>query len=121
MSKILIIDDEEKIRTLINQTLTQKGYTTDIAENGAIALEKIKLNPYDLVLSDVNMPQMTGIEFLKASKTIKKNLPVIFITASDMDATLQESMQFGLDGYIEKPFNLNHLFELIEEKTKKTK
>jgi len=118
MTSIMVVDDEEKIRTLLCKTLEGKGYLTQNADSGETALEKIKTENFDLIISDVNMPTMDGVTLLKNIKEINKNLPVLFMTALGMEQTLKEAIQLGLDGYVEKPFNMNSLLELIEEKLK---
>ena len=119
MSAILIVDDEEKIRMLLCQTLIQKGHSAKDANSGESALELLKSEPFDLIVSDVNMPIMDGLALLKKVKETYKELPVLFMTANGMEQTLKEAVQLGLDGYVEKPFNLNHLLDLIAEKIKK--
>jgi DNA-binding NtrC family response regulator len=118
MSAILVVDDEEKIRTLLCNALTEKGHTTQNADNGENALALLKSNKFDLIVSDVNMPVMDGVALLKNVKDLRMNIPVIFMTAQGMEQTMKEAVQLGLDGFIEKPFNLNNLMDLINEKLK---
>ncbi|MCX7857341.1 MAG: response regulator [Deltaproteobacteria bacterium] len=78
---ILVVDDEENIRILFKEELEDEGYKVDLAENGFEAIEKVKMNKYDLVILDIKMPGIDGITTLTEIKTIKKDLPVILCSA----------------------------------------
>ncbi len=105
MTTILIVDDEEKIRNLISIMLERKGYGVDQAKDGKDALAKLSLSTYNLVISDIKMPEIGGKELIK--RMIKQGImtPVVFITAFATVDSAVEMMQHGAVDYITKPFN----------------
>ena len=114
--KIMIIDDEEAMCRILKQILEGEGYAVQTHNDGLLALDEIKNDSFNLVITDVSMPNLSGIEILAQVKQFKPNLPVIFVTGSDADAILQEALQLGLDGFIEKPFNIQAVLDVIKEK-----
>ena len=111
--KILIVDDEAVIRDLISENLIELGYSCETAENGDIALEKMDRDKYDLVLLDIRLPGISGIEILKTIKS-RYEAAVIMITAMDDVNTAVLSMKLGSLDYLVKPFNLETLNTSIE-------
>ena len=109
MSKtILVVDDEERIRTLLQAYLTQEGFRVVTAANGALALPLVELEHPDLILLDVMMPEMDGYEFLRLySKT--HNEPVILLTARLEESDKVVGLELGADDYVTKPFSLREL------------
>lgn len=79
--KILLVDDEENIRLLYKEELEDEGFDVDLAENGYEAIEKVRMNDYDLVVLDIKMPGIDGIETLNQIKGIRRDLPVILCSA----------------------------------------
>ena len=116
--KILVVDDQESIQKALYHMLSSEGYEISTANNGQEALDSINQNSFDLVISDINMPIMNGLELLKNMKANKINIPLLFITSSDKDETLNEAVKFGINGIIEKPFNMLSTLEIIREKIK---
>ena len=114
--KIMVIDDEEKMCSILKQMLENEGYQVQTSTDGRAAIEEIKKDAFNLVISDVCMPLISGVELLSQIKGFKPDLPVIFVTAQDMSEVLQDALQLGLDGFIEKPFNMQTVFEVIKEK-----
>jgi len=114
--KIMIIDDEEAMCRILKQILEGEGYEVKTRNEGLLALDEIKQDSFNLVITDVSMPNLSGIEILAQVKQFKPDLPVIFVTGSDVDAILKEALQLGLDGFIEKPFNIQAVLEVIKEK-----
>lgn len=115
MAHILIVEDEDAIRRVLVKILSEENtsYTIDEAENGLIALEKIKSNDYDLILSDIKMPKADGVEVLEFSKKIKPEIPVVMISGhGDLD-TAVETMRMGAFDYISKPPDLNRLLHTV--------
>ncbi|HMP95063.1 MAG TPA: response regulator, partial [Phnomibacter sp.] len=80
MFKVLIIDDERAIRNTLAEILQDEGYKVEVAENGEEGLEKFKKCPFDVVLCDIKMPKMDGIEFLEKSREINPDVPLIMIS-----------------------------------------
>jgi CheY-like chemotaxis protein len=107
-SKILIADDNDDNRYTLSQYLKREGYTNlEMAENGKIALDKLKDNDYDLVLLDLNMPEMDGIEALRHIKSDDKlkHIPVVMISAADEIENVTQCIEIGAEGFLPKPFN----------------
>jgi two-component system response regulator AtoC len=103
MSKILIIDDEELIRESLKRILTQEGYIVDTASNGKTAIEKFLEYEYNVVLLDINLPDINGITVLKQLKQIEPNVLVIMITGYASIEHAVKSIKLGAYDYIEKP------------------
>ncbi|NNE31705.1 MAG: sigma-54-dependent Fis family transcriptional regulator [Winogradskyella sp.] len=115
MSKILIIEDEAAIRRVLVKILTEESdtYQVEEAENGLIGIEKIKKDDYDLVLCDIKMPKMDGVEVLEAVKKIKPETPMVMISGhGDLD-TAVNTMRLGAFDYISKPPDLNRLLNTV--------
>jgi len=105
--RILIVDDEAAIRQSLAETLTAEGYDTDSAETGEEALAKLNTDTYDLVVTDLKMPNVSGLELLQALRNQDRHTPVIMMTAyGDVD-TAVESMRLGAYDFIQKPFKLS--------------
>jgi len=107
--RILVVDDSEGTRSLCSKILEKEGYVTDTAADGAEALEKIKSEPYDLILTDLMMPHMDGLELLEHAQKEHPGVPVIIITAYASVATAVEAMKKGAYDYVPKPFNPGEL------------
>jgi len=113
--KILIVDDERDTCEILVEMLVEEGYQTFFALTGQIALNKVKKEKPDLVLLDIKMPQMDGIEALNRMKKIDKDIVVVMITAyGDLD-TAKEAMRLGAHDYVTKPFDLNFIKAVIRE------
>ncbi len=115
MSKILIIEDEAAIRRVLVKILSEENdsYQVDEAEDGVVGLEKIKNNDYDLVLCDIKMPKMDGVEVLEEAKKIKPEIPMVMISGhGDMETAIQ-TMRLGAFDYISKPPDLNRLLNTV--------
>ena len=115
MAHILIVEDEDAIRRVLVKILSEENssYSIDEAENGLVAQEKIKLNDYDLILSDIKMPKSDGVEVLQFSKKLKPETPVVMISGhGDLD-TAVETMRMGAFDYISKPPDLNRLLQTV--------
>ncbi len=115
MSKILVIEDEAAIRRVLIKIISEESdtYQVEEAENGLDGIEKIKNNDYDLVLCDIKMPKMDGIEVLQKAKKIKPEIPFVMISGhGDLD-TAVNSMRLGAFDYISKPPDLNRLLNTV--------
>ncbi|SFE82052.1 sigma-54-dependent transcriptional regulator [Flavobacterium xueshanense] len=115
MSKILIIEDEAAIRRVLTKILSEENdsYQVEEAEDGAIGYEKIKNNDYDLVLCDIKMPKMDGVEVLEAVKKIKPEIPMVMISGHGDMETAINTMRLGAFDYISKPPDLNRLLNTV--------
>ncbi|MEG0848635.1 MAG: sigma-54 dependent transcriptional regulator [Flavobacterium sp.] len=115
MSKILIIEDEAAIRRVLVKILSEENdsYQVDEAEDGVAGLEKIKNNDYDLVLCDIKMPKMDGVEVLEEAKKIKPEIPMVMISGHGDMETAIHTMRLGAFDYISKPPDLNRLLNTV--------
>jgi two-component system nitrogen regulation response regulator NtrX len=115
MSKVLVIEDEAAIRRVLIKIISEESDSYDIeeAENGLDGIEKIKDNDYDLVLCDIKMPKMDGVEVLEKAKKIKPEIPFVMISGhGDLD-TAVNTMRLGAFDYISKPPDLNRLLNTV--------
>ncbi len=109
MPSILIIDDERAIRKTLTEILSYEGYKIDEASDGEEGLKKFSEKIYDVVLCDIKMPKMDGIEFLEKSKEVNPDVPVIMISGHGNVDTAVEAVKKGAFDYISKPPDLNRL------------
>jgi DNA-binding NtrC family response regulator len=115
MPKILIIEDEAAIRRVLTKILSEESntYQVEEAEDGKLGFEKIQNTDYDLVLCDIKMPKMDGVELLEAVKKIKPEIPMVMISGhGDMETAIQ-TMRLGAFDYISKPPDLNRLLNTV--------
>lgn len=114
MAKILVIDDERAIRNTLKEILEFEGYTVDVAENGKLGLEKALAATYDLIYTDIKMPEMDGIEMLQAYKQATseqgiEDSPIVMISGHGTVETAVEALKKGAFDFIVKPLDLNRL------------
>jgi len=114
MAYILVVDDEEKMQHLLSIMLVRQGYSVDRAGDGVKALEMIKENPYDLVISDIRMPHMDGITLLSEMRAADITCPVVFITAFATIDSAVDAMRQGVADYITKPFEEERILLTVE-------
>ncbi|AMC12102.1 Fis family transcriptional regulator [Lutibacter profundi] len=115
MSKILIIEDEAAIRRVLKKIISEENdsYQVEEAEDGLIGLEMITKSDYDLVLCDIKMPKMDGMEVLEKAKKIKSEIPIVMISGhGDLDIAVS-AMRLGAFDYISKPPDLNRLLNTV--------
>ena len=116
--KFLIVDDFSAMRRIVRSLLKEMGCTdADEAEDGAVALTMLKAQPYDFVVCDINMPNMNGIELLKAVKAdpALKQLPVLMVTAEARKEDIVLAAQCGAAGTIVKPFSKATLEDKVQK------
>lgn len=126
MAKILVIDDERAIRNTLKEILEFEGYSVEVAENGRLGLEQAVAGTYDLIFTDIKMPEMDGIEFLHAYRQGMQQhgheeVPVVVITGHGSVDTAVEALRGGAFDFIQKPLDLNRLLvttkHALEHKT----
>ena len=113
MSNILIIDDEKAIRKTLSEILSYEGYKIDEAGDGEEGLKKLKEKEFDVVLCDIKMPKVDGLEFLEKSRDINADTPIIMISGHGTIETAVEAVKKGAYDYISKPPDLNRLLITI--------
>src|SRR5882757_4493337 len=120
MSNILIVDDEKAIRKTLGEILSYEGYKLDEAGDGEDALKRFKEKTYDVVLCDIKMPKMDGIEFLEKAREANPDVPIIMISGHGTIETAVEAVKKGAYDYISKPPDLNRLLITIRNAMDKT-
>jgi DNA-binding NtrC family response regulator len=115
MQRILVIDDEESIRDLLKDFLEAKGFQVAVASDGESGLKLLKVDTFDLILLDLMMPGISGLDVLRERAASKINIPSIVITAHATVQTAVEAVKLGAFEYITKPFNLEELYMVIKK------
>ncbi|MBN1478019.1 chemotaxis response regulator CheY [Candidatus Sumerlaeota bacterium] len=116
--KILVVDDFKTMRRIVRTILTQLGYTEiDEADNGESALAKLRTKKFDLIISDWNMPKMTGLDLLRVVRADKSlaNTPFLMVTAEAQQSNIVEALEAKVSNYIVKPFTADVLREKIDK------
>ena len=113
MSRILVIDDERSIRNTLKDILEYEKYVVDVAEDGVKGLEKVKAGEYDIILCDIKMPVMDGIEVLEKLDEMGADMPLVMISGHGNIDTAVEAIKKGAYDFIEKPLDLNRLLITI--------
>jgi two-component system chemotaxis response regulator CheY len=114
MKRALAVDDSATMRNLVKIALESEGFTVDTAENGKEALELTKKNTYDIVISDINMPVMDGLQFLKEFRETNKRTPVLMLTTETEARKKEEAKRLGATGWIVKPFKPEDLVKVVK-------
>lgn len=114
MAKILIVDDDPRILTVVQRLLQMHGHTCVAAENGLTALELARLDSYELIITDMRMPSMDGLTLLRKLKKEQPAIPVIMITAYASDQSAVEAVKRGVFDYLVKPFNGTDLLATVK-------
>lgn len=114
--KVLLVDDDDQILRSLRVYLELENYVVEVAENGIVAMEKLKSFQPGIVVLDIMMPEMDGFEVLEKMKQDEntRKIPVIMLTAKGQDVDVLKGYQMGAASYMTKPFNLNELVENIE-------
>ncbi len=120
MSNILIVDDEKAIRKTLSEILSYEGYKIDEAGDGEEGIRKFREKEYDVILCDIKMPKMDGIEFLEKAKEANADIPIIMISGHGTIETAVEAVKKGAYDYISKPPDLNRLLITIRNAMDKT-
>ena len=113
MSKILVVDDEQDIRDFAKSFFEKRNITVITASGGSEALELIEHEKPDLVLLDIHMEEMTGVEVLKKLRENKNDIKVIMVTGVEEEAIVNEANSWGIRGYIHKPLVLEELEKIV--------
>lgn len=113
--RILLVDDEEEFASTLAERLTLRGFSTSVALNGESGLELLDAEPFDLVLLDMLLPGMHGIEVLRRIRASNPTLPVVLLTGQTGAKEGIEGMKRGANGYLTKPVDLRELLELFSD------
>ena len=115
MHRVLVIEDDDTVRDVLRSFLSEKGFEATLAQNGETGLDMLRAERFDLILTDLVMPGITGMDVLKEVLASKIRIPVIVITAFGTVQTAVEAMRLGAFDYLTKPFNLDELMIVIEK------
>lgn len=117
--KVLVAEDSSVIINLTKNVLMFEKYQITAVKNGKQVLEKLKKEDFDLILMDINMPEMDGIECTKAIRALddpkKSNIPIIAITGNYKNFTLDDFIKAGLNDYVQKPLDYDHLLATVKK------
>jgi len=108
-ARLLVVDDERSMRELLSIVLRREGYDVTLAENGRVAIDHLERARFDLLISDIKMPDMSGVDVLRAAKRIDPDILGIMITAFASADTAIEAMRLGAHDYLSKPFDVDEL------------
>lgn len=111
-SRILVVDDEPQIRRALRSTLSALGFVVADAESGEAAIERVRVDRFDLILLDINLPGLSGLETCRAIRS-RSDVSIIMLTVRDRSLDKIEALDAGADGYVTKPFDVNELLARI--------
>jgi len=114
--KILLVDDDIKIRALLREILDVLPYDVVEAADGKEALERLALQPVDLIITDRSMPHMDGLEFLKNLRQTDKTVPVLMMSAYGDEELWGEAVELGVEDYLLKPFDPDSVLKIVKGK-----
>jgi excisionase family DNA binding protein len=104
--RVLVVDDEATIRELLQKTLALAEYDVDLAPDGRTAVDRLRIIPYDLLITDLKMPGVDGLTVIREARRLKADIPVIIITGFSTEASAIEAVNLGVSGYLTKPFRV---------------
>jgi two-component system chemotaxis response regulator CheY len=114
MKRALAVDDSATMRNLVKIALESAGFQVDTAENGQEALNLTRKNTYDVVITDINMPVMDGLQFLREFRSTDRRTPVLVLTTETEAAKKEEAKRLGATGWIVKPFKPEDLVKVVK-------
>ncbi len=115
MSNLLIVDDEQSYRQLLTLVFEGDGHKIRTAMNGRDALEQLQVEPAEVIITDVKMPDMNGIELLRAAREASPDVGVVLMTAFATVDTAREAFKLGADDFIQKPFDVEELKIIVKK------
>jgi excisionase family DNA binding protein len=105
-ARVLVVDDEEPIRDLLSKTLSLAEYEVDVAADGPSAVDRMRMIQYDLLITDLRMPGVDGLNVIREARRLKADIPVIIVTGYSDEASAIEAINLGVQGYLTKPFRV---------------
>ncbi len=111
--RILVVDDESIMRNLLTTVLARSGYQVESAEDGAVAWEALQTKPYDLLITDQNMPKISGIELVRHMRSARMELPVVMVAGVVPEDELAQDPSLHFSATLSKPFELSDLLETV--------
>lgn len=117
--RILVVEDEKHLNRIISEAVEDEGYSVDSCYNGLEALEYLECADYDVIILDIMMPKMNGLELVRRLRDRGDSTPVLFLTARDAVADRVEGLESGGDYYLTKPFDFQELMAVVRVMTRK--
>ncbi|MBC7248426.1 MAG: response regulator [Actinobacteria bacterium] len=114
-AKLLIVDDNEGVRHLVSRWLERAGFAVEEARDGAEAVAMVRRNPPDVILADIRMPKMDGIELARVVKSEYPHVKIILMTAYSSPQTIAQARREGVDDYLEKPFTKDQVEKIATD------
>ncbi len=111
--QILVVEDRESLRRMLERALVEEGYRVEVAESGELAVEQLRDLDFDLVLTDLMLPGISGLEVLKSCRDLRPATPVVVLTAFGTVDTAVEAMKLGASDFMEKPVEIDDLYRLV--------
>lgn len=105
-ARVLVVDDEQPIRDLLSKTLALADYEVDVAPDGRTAVDRMRIIHYDLLITDLRMPGVDGLNVIREARRLKADIPVIIVTGYSSEASAIEAINLGVQGYLTKPFRV---------------
>ena len=105
-ARVLVVDDEETIRNLLSKTLALADYEVDVAADGRMAIDRMRIINYDLLITDLRMPGVDGLSVIREARRLNAGLPVLIVTGYSTEASAIEAINLGVQGYLTKPFRV---------------
>ena len=113
--RILIVEDDAEMRSLLKDFFEEDGFEIDSVSNGSEAFRKIAREPFDLIITDIRMPGLTGLDILPGIKKLQPEVSIIVITAFGSEEVRRKALERGATAYLEKPILFNKLRTLVHE------
>ena len=110
--RVLVVDEEASVRDLLSKALALAEYDVDVAHDGRVAIERIRLVSFNLLITELKMPGMDGLAVIRAAQRLNANLPVIVITGFSTEASAIEAVNLGVSGYLTKPLKMSKVLVL---------
>jgi two-component system response regulator PilR (NtrC family) len=120
-SRILVVDDERSMREMLDILLRREGYDVTVAENGTAAIALLQQRPFDMLISDIKMPDVSGVEVLRTAKSLNPGIIGIMVTAYGSKESIQEVLRLQAADYLDKPFNVEELKFRIRKELERTR
>jgi DNA-binding response OmpR family regulator len=113
--RILVVEDDEEMRSLLKDFFEEDGFEIDTVSNGSEAFRKIAREPFNLIITDIRMPGLTGLDILPGIKKLQPEVSIIVITAFGSEEVRRKALERGATAYLEKPILFNKLRTLVHE------
>jgi len=113
--RILIVEDDEEMRALLRDVIEEEGHETDSVNNGSEAFRKLVKQSFDLIITDIRMPGLTGLDILPGMRKLHPEVPIVVITAFGSEEIQRKALERGANAYLEKPIHFQKLRNLIQD------